>query len=259
MFSAGATPMTAAHFTRPSAGSSGRPAAPPRHKTSRPIPLAPILLAGLALAGVAFTAYLLWPRWPASDAAREAPSLPVVVGGTAFNIPRAAIRMAVQQRAGVQERLDLAFLWPSLAPPDAALPTVTYDPRDPLQDAKPSERVFVTISAAGETLPPAERVRTIYPRYISSDPVAGPDGLAVLPFRDDTPYRGEDLIYDAATAQRFLVRCSREGVTPGTCLLNRRIGGADVVARFPREWLADWTTVAGLLEQLIRSLRPAGG
>jgi hypothetical protein len=251
--------MTAAHFTRPTAGSAGRPAALPRRRTSRSATLAPVVLAAFVFAGMAFTAYLLWPRWPAGDAAREAPSLPVVVGGTAFNIPRAAIRMAVQQQAGVHERLDLAFLWPSLAPPDAALPTVNYDPGDPLKEAKPSERVFVTISAAGETLPPDERVRTIYPRYISSEPVAGPEGLAVLPFRDDTPYRGEDLIYDAATAQRFLVRCSREGITPGTCLLNRRIGGADIVARFPRAWLADWTAVSGLIGQLIRSLRPAGG
>ena len=63
--------------------------------------------------------------------------------------------------------------------------------------------MFVTIAAAGDTLPPAERVKTIYPRYATAEPVAGPEGLAVLAFRDGTPYQGEDLIYDAATPGQF--------------------------------------------------------
>jgi hypothetical protein len=120
------------------------------------------------------------------------------------------------------------------------------------------ERVFVTIMVAGETLPPSERVRTIYPRYASTAPVAGPAGLAVLAFRPGTPYESEDLIYDAQKPKNFLVRCSRNGAgaTPGTCLYERRIESADVVVRFPREWLDNWQEVAGSLEQLIASLRP---
>jgi hypothetical protein len=117
------------------------------------------------------------------------------------------------------------------------------------------ERVFVTIAAAGDTPSPDERVRTVYRRYATRAPVPGPEGLAELAFRDGTPYQGEDLIYDAAAPANFLVRCSRAvGPTPGTCLLTRRIGGADLVVRFPRDWLEDWRFVAGNIERLIGSL-----
>jgi hypothetical protein len=79
--------------------------------------------------------------------------------------------------------------------------------------------------------------------------------LAVLTFRDGTPYDGEDLIYDVE-ASTFLVRCTRNGAghLPGTCLYERRIQGADILVRFPRDWLNDWRTVAGTLERLIASV-----
>ena len=59
----------------------------------------------------------------------------------------------------------------------------------------------------------------------------------------------------------FLVRCSRPTATdlPGMCLSERRIGGADVTVRFPRDWLADWRKVAEGVERLIAGIRPAGG
>jgi hypothetical protein len=40
------------------------------------------------------------------------------------------------------------------------------------------------------------------------------------------------------------------------CLHERRIGGADVTLRFPREWLSDWRAVADGLDRLIAGFRP---
>jgi hypothetical protein len=166
----------------------------------------------------------------------------------------------VQRRPGAQERLDLTFLWPSLEPPDE-------NAKPPLQPAAAAaaaapqivERVFMTISAAGNTLAPAERMASIYPRYAAAEAVSGPGGLAVLAFREGTPYQGEDLIYDPA-GPGFLVRCSRgAGPTPGICLHEQRIDAADVVVRFPRDWLDDWHTVAGTIERLVARLRPSRG
>jgi hypothetical protein len=164
----------------------------------------------------------------------------------------------VQRRPGAHERVDLAFLWPSLAPPGpeeglhpmaaGALPAPT----------RPLDRVFITIAAAGDTLAPSERVKTIYPRYAADAADAGPDGLAVLAFRAGTPYQNEDLIYESSKPDDFLVRCTRNGAgpTPGICLYTRRIETADLVARFPRDWLGDWRTVKSNLERLIVQLRP---
>jgi hypothetical protein len=243
------TDATRSHFRKP-------PLRPRRaHGLSRTPLMALIVAACLA---VGFVVYLLWPRWPATTVAPDAPTYPITVADVAFNVPPAAIRVTVQRRPGAHERVDLAFLWPSLEPPDPGGRSVVPTPEGAPVPAQPTERLFVTISNAGNTLAPAERVRAIYPRYVAADAAAGPDGLLTLPFREGTPYQGEDLIYEAPANDGFLVRCTRDGAgpTPGTCLYERRIEHADIVVRFPRDWLADWRTVATRIDRLIASLRP---
>ncbi len=205
----------------------------------------------LALAGAPI-AYMLWPQ--AAPVASGAPALPITVGGVTFNVPPGAIRVSLQRRPGTQSRIDLAFSWPSLTPPEPAKPAPNALPEHPPQ------RLFVTIAASDGTLPPAERLKAIYPRY-TADPngIVGRNGLTVRSFRTGTPYQGEDLLYDPAAPERFLVRCTRAvGAMPGMCLNERRIDGADVTLRFPREWLENWLDVATRTEQLLATLRPAG-
>jgi len=225
------------------------------------LPLPPmLLLAALVFAAVAYIVYVLWPRWPAVPLALDAPELPITIAGVAFEVPPAAIRVPVQRRPGAHERIDLAFMWPSLKPADTA-PKPAAPEALPARGIGPTlDRVFVTIAGAGDAMAPDERVRTIYPRYATIEPVSGPTGLAVLAFREGTPYQGEDLIYDGTTPENFLVRCTRNGAgaTPGTCLYERRIeNAADIVVRFPRDWLEDWQSVAGNIDRLIAALRPA--
>ena len=155
----------------------------------------------MVAAATGFILSVLWPGWPGMSVGPNAPALPVTVAGTAFNVPPAAIRVSMQRQPGAHERLDLTFLWPSLQPPDGTpLPNV---PTKGLPKAQPFERVFVTIAAARDALPPDERVKTIYPRYLEPDAVAGPEGLSMMTFRQGTPYQGEDLIYDAAAPEQF--------------------------------------------------------
>jgi hypothetical protein len=208
-----------------------------------------LVLISLGVTALGFVGYAMWPRWPDAQVAADAPALPVVVGGVLFNVPPQAIRVAVQRRAGPQERVDLVYLWPSLAAPDpTAVPKLGE-----------RDRVFVTIAAA-VSLPPVERLKTIYPRYTATEPNPGPQGIALFAFRDGTPYQGEDLVFDATTPEKFLARCARttNPLTPATCLAERRIGDADVIARFPREWLENWREVEAKLDDLIGRLRLAG-
>jgi hypothetical protein len=202
--------------------------------------------AGLAGAPVA---YMLWPQ--AAAIAPDAPSIPVTVGGMVLNVPPAAIRFKVQRRPGSQARIDLSFVWPSLQPPDNRIkppPTVPPDV---------TNRLFATIAAADGTLPPMERLKVIYPRYLSGGAVVRPDGLSLQGFRDGSPYQGEDLIFEPAAIERLLLRCTRQvGSTPAMCLHERRIGGADITIRFPREWLTDWRAVASGIDRLIAGFRP---
>lgn len=210
------------------------------------------LVAGvLALAGCPI-AYIMWPRWP-DTVSLDAPALPISVGGIQLNVPPAAVRIALQRRTGAQERIDLVFLWPSLTPPDPAAKPIAAEALDL------TDRVFVTIANSDSTPPPLERFKTIYPRYTDGAPVSGPNGLQLQTFRNDTPYQGEDLLFDANSPERFLVRCTRKsGLAPGMCLHEQRIANADITVRFPRDWLDDWRTVAGNIDRLIATLRSGG-
>ncbi len=213
-----------------------------------------VVLAGFATLATAVVAYLLWPRWPGAAVRLDAPALPITVGGTTFNVPPAAIRMPVQRHPGAQERVDLGFLWPSLLPPDpASKPTAGTV-------ANPFDRIFITIADPDGELAPEDRLKTIYPRYLEKEPSSGPEGLLVLAFRAGTPYQGEDLIYDPSAPERFAVRCTRtQGPALGTCLSERRIGGADVTVRVLRDWLEDWHAVAGGIDKLLAGLRGSAG
>jgi hypothetical protein len=220
-----------------------------------------VVFAAVILAIGAFLVYVLWPSWPNVPAALDAPAVPVTIAGVLFEVPPAAIRTAVQRHPGAHERIDLVFAWPSLTPPAPAAEKATRED-DAAAVAPPSvnDRLFVTIAGLGAVLPPVERLRTIYPRYVEAQAVAGADGLAILPFRTATPYQGEDLIYVAANPEQFFARCTvKMRAVPGTCIHERALEAADVTLRFPREWLQDWRGVAAGFDRLMAQIHSAGG
>ena len=220
------------------------------------------LLVAIVAAATMFVSYVLWPTWPSAPAPIDAPAIPVTVAGVLFDVPPAAIRAAVQRHPGPHERVDLAFLWPSLTPPQpdakgADQPAAGNDGAAAPTPVDTTQRVFVTIAGLGSVLPPADRLRTIYPRYIEAQASAGPDGLAIVPFRAGTPYDGEDLVYVGTTPEQFFARCTRQvGTVRGTCLYERLIDTAEVTLRFPRSWLEDWRGVAAGVDRLMAQLHP---
>jgi len=218
------------------------------------------LLALLVLAAGIFVSFVLWPTWPSRPVPLDAPAIPITIANVLFDVPPAAIRAAVQRHPGPHERVDLAFLWPSLTPPqpDAKGADQAAAENSGAAAAKPvdtMERLFVTIAGLGTVLPPAQRLRTIYPRYIEAQATAGPDGLAIVQFRAGTPYDGEDLVYVGANPEQFFARCTRPvGAVRGTCLHERLIDTAEVTLRFPRTWLDDWRGVASGVDRLMAQL-----
>ncbi len=204
----------------------------------------------IATAACIAVGYLLWPTW------RQAPvgepgRIPVNVGGTLFNVPARAFRIKVQKHSGPQERVDLAFSYPSLAPPEGPR-RVSADTIEHEVLLAP-DRLFVSIVGHGNALAPDVRARTIYPRYLDAPNAAPHDGLLSRPFREGSPYSGEDLFF--AQNPVLVARCSREGATPGMCLSERREGNADLTFRFPRSWLTQWRDVANALDRLTAQLQ----
>jgi hypothetical protein len=214
----------------------------------------PIVL-GCAMAAGAITlvAYLLWPTWGA-DASSAPARLPVSIGATLFNVPTEAIRMKIQRHSGPQERVDLSFGFPSLAPAEAP----KHLSADTVEEAvQPIDRIFLSIAAHHDTLAPDMRVRTIYPRYLEQASTPGEDGLTRRAFREGTPYGGEDLFF--ANTPNITARCTREAATPGMCLSERRIDGADLTFRFPRSWLSQWRDVADAMDRLTVQIKGPKG
>jgi hypothetical protein len=222
-------------------------------------------LAALAIAaatGAAVTvlvSYLLWPTWPKTQVSLDAPAIPVIVAGVLFNVPPGAVRAKVQRQPGAHERMDLIFLWPSLAPPstdslaDIKTPVAEDGEAPPVPST--NDRLFVTIAGLGAVLPPLIRLRTIYPRYIEAQATAGPDGLAIVPFRAGTPYEGEDLIYFADVPEQFFALCSRAARSlPGTCIQERSLDAAVMTLRFSRELLEHWRDAAAGFDRLVTQL-----
>lgn len=227
---------------------------PQSRRTRTRAHLVPFVLGGVfAASAIALVAYLLWPTWGAGGA--SAPDkLPVSIGGTLFNVPTAAIRMKIQRHSGPQERIDLDFLYPSLEPPGAPK-HVTADTVDAAM--QPVDRIFLSIAAHHDALSPEQRVSTIYPRYLDPAATMPADGLTMRMFRADTPYASEDL-YSAASPA-LSARCTRDAATPGMCLFERRVGGADLTFRFPRSWLSQWHDVAEAVDRLSAQLRGPRG
>ena len=214
----------------------------------------PIMVAGtITIGAIALVAFLLWPTW-GSDPSSGPARLPVSIGATLFNVPTTAVRMKIQRHSGPQERVDLGFMFPSLEPPEApkhvSADTVEEKPQ-------PIDRIFLSISAHHDTLAPDTRVRTIYPRYLEPAATAIDDGLSMRAFRDGSPYSNEDLFL--ANAPSLSARCTRDGATPGMCLSERRVDGADLTFRFPRSWLGQWRDVAGAMDRLTVQLHGPKG
>ena len=164
-----------------------------RHGSGLPGRLVGIMV-GVAVAGLAGApiAYMLWPTPKAISL--DAPSLPITIGGMAFNVPPAAIRFKVQRRPGAQARVDRSFVWPWLTPPDLSIKPLPSDAPDI------SDRLFVTIAASDNTLAPAERLKTIYPRYADAAAIVGGQAIQLHGGRDvrAMPVTAEGLLGAAA-------------------------------------------------------------
>ncbi|MCG6206771.1 hypothetical protein LPW26_19150 [Rhodopseudomonas sp. HC1] len=206
----------------------------------------------IAFLSIAVVVYLLWPTWRA-QAVGDPDRTPVSVGDTLFNVPTKAFRVKFQRHSGPQERVDLNFVYPSLAPPEKPKRATPED----VEEFHPIDRIFVSIAAHHDALAPETRLRTILPRYLAPSPAQVEDGLSIRPFVEASPYSTEDLI--TAEQPQLAARCTRDRQTPGMCISERRIDGADLTFRFPRQWLKDWRDVATAIDRLTAQLHAVRG
>jgi hypothetical protein len=206
------------------------------------------------LMAVAAAAYVALPlvearREAARVAEPAAPLEPVraTINGVTLTIPRDLVRFEHQKRDAEQARIDLLFRWPSLegAGPRARLAAEGLD-----------QLVFLSIQPRDEALDPTRRLAAVYHRFLETEIRQAPIGLAARRFAAGSGYDGEELVYDAARPGDFFVRCAPAmagGVA--TCMRELRIADSlDVVVRFPRALLDDWSRLERAITALLLAI-----
>ena len=196
-----------------------------RWRTRRRGHLIPIAVSGL----IATSGWRWWRICCGRPGRPTPPTIPGDAGQRRLNaVQRAGPCLPDEgpEHTGPQERVDLFFLYPSLEAPEAP----KHVSADTVDDAiQPIDRIFLSITAHHDVMAPEIRLRTIYPRYLIPPSTAAQDGLNVSAFRDGSPYSSEDLY--VADTPNLAARCTRDAATPGMCLSERRIDGADLTFR----------------------------
>jgi hypothetical protein len=188
----------------------------------------------------------------ASEPARPLEPVRATINGVTLTVPRDLVRFEHQKRDAEQARIDLLFRWPSLegAGPQARMAAEGLD-----------QLVFLSVQPRDEALDPTRRLAAVYHRFLESEIRQAPIGLALRRFVAGSGYDGEELLYDAARPGDFFVRCAPAmagGVA--TCIRELRVSEAlDVVVRFPRPLLDDWSRLERAITALLLAVGASRG
>ena len=163
----------------------------------------------------------------------------IVIGNTIISAPVNAIRFERARRDGPAQRLDLYLRWPELD----GYSELT---RDDFNHTKGSRRIiFVLLERQTMSRDMSGRLAPIYSKVIAQPGIAGPAGLVVHDFTDQSGYVDEVLAVGERSGQApFVTRClsgasAEESLAP--CQRDILIGdGLSLSYRFPKELLTDW-------------------
>jgi hypothetical protein len=180
----------------------------------------------------------------------------LTIAGERLTIPAERLRFADQRRPGEYPRVELELKWPGLLPLKDNDPAAKTTARD-------GELVFITIEARETDLDTADRIETIYQKFLSGDQTgdAAPNGLVRRRFLAGTAYDGEDLYFEPGSVHPFATRCFAidKGEPPISCLTDERLGSHLMATiRFPIRALADWRTLRDRTDQMFHEMTGGG-
>jgi hypothetical protein len=134
-------------------------------------------------------------------------------------------------------------------------------PDDPARNTtgRDGRLVFVTFEPRDTDLDTADRIATIYQKFLAPAPIlasqsAGPDGLERRAFLPGTSYEGEALYFEPGSVHPFAARCfpMRTGEAPITCLRDLRLGKHLLATiRFPIAALTDWRRLRDRIDGIL--------
>ena len=213
-----------------------------------------VALTALVMAAAALGLPSLRSRGDASAARTD-----VSIGGIRLNFDPGLARASSDPPGGAVEALDLAAMFPDFSPAGASTGlTAASDP-----NARLERTVFLTITAAGKDIDPAERTGKLYGRFLEPEEWSHPGGLVMRRFVAGSPFEGEDLYLTPPEGKIFAARCMRPAAAadglPDACLHDFRHGGLNVQLRFSPARLADWEILTQGARALVTRMRRAAG
>jgi len=178
----------------------------------------------------------------------------LTIADTPLSIPANMIRTARQRQGGAMERVDLIVNWPDLE-------GYSEQNAEDFRSGSPlAPLIYISISAADSPLDSTDRLDSVYSRFFSGEPVAGPSGLIGRSLAKDSGYGGEQVFYEPGENRPYVARCIAKATpeVPATCLRDVRIApGLSMLYRFDRFYLGDWQEMDTRLRELAAGFRNA--
>lgn len=215
------------------------------------------VFAALALASLAISASGKWLGRSIAMAGHTDDRSPreIVIGDNVIYAPANAIRLERARRDGVAERLDLYLRWPELE----GYSELT---RDDFNHASGARRIiFISLEPQMMSRDMSGRFDPIYSKIIARPSAAGPAGVFIYEFTEQSGYDDEVLVVgDRPGESPFVARClsgasAADSLAP--CQRDIRFGdGLSLSYRFPEELLTRWREMdAAILGKATSMLR----
>jgi hypothetical protein len=218
------------------------------------IPMAVFLMTAALSALVLL--YYLAPAPTSFIGERPAPTsgtapVALTVGGLTFTVPANYLVYRSTRQGGEREEVALFAALPDLRGyRESDAHSFTGNPQD-------SPVIYMLIREEPVNLTEAEKLQRIYLAYVGNPKgEPGPFGLTQYAFRDDSGYRGEDLLVGHLDGRLVVLRCVRlsERVPSPSCLRDLRLAKhVGLSYRFKRAQLSRWREIAAGVDRLIRS------
>lgn len=212
------------------------------------IALGTCLTAAVGVATLAASGYwdVLKPTPPASG---QTP-VKIAIGGETIMIAAERLRFPAERRSGEASKAELLFTWPDLKPPgDTAAARFTT--------ARDGKLIFVTIAPRDTELDTANRIASVYQRFLAPGDSDGPGGLTKRRFQPGSSYDGEELYFEPGAVHPFAARCypARKDDPILSCLRDVTFGHHLMATiRFPIAALTDWRHLRDWTDALLAEI-----
>jgi len=229
-----------------------REAGPLLDKTSAARARAWRLFAGLVgLAVIAGALYLHGLGQGTVGGVTDPTPVALTVAGHDLLVPANMLRDGALRHGGTVARVDIALHWPDFRGYTEATADdfIRGDPRAPI--------IYASISGQVSPLDATARLDTVYARFFTGEPVAGPAGLVGRTLNPDSGFGGEIVYFLPSAQQPFVARCpARETPeVPATCLRDINLGSdLTILFRFDRNLLGHWQQLEAGMRQLTANL-----